>query len=77
MHRQTQANHPGLHLWAGFRQGPAGLEGVLDGLDDLAQGSQEPSVAVKVLALATRTDWCNAAFGELGLGGTRAIGRPF
>lgn len=69
MHRQTQASHPSLHLWAGFQRGPEDLEGILYGLDYLAQGLQEPSVAVGVLALAAGTDWYNAVFGELGLGG--------
>lgn len=43
------------------------FEGVVDGLDDLAQGPQEPLAAARALTLASGTDQRDTALGELGL----------
>ena len=43
------------------------FEGVVDGLDDLAQGSQELLAAARALTLASGTDQRDIALGELGL----------
>ena len=50
------------------------FEGVVDGLDDLAQGAQEPLTTARALALAAGTDQGDTSLGELGLdGGTEVV----